>query len=157
MRAPYYASRYNAFLDRIGCPIAIREAVVPLVADHLIHAVGKVTPRLVRRLAAQLGDASVKQLVHLIEADASGRPPLPKRLPDNAASILELAVDLKIERHAPKPLVLGRHLIAFGHDPAPWFGDVLRQCLEAQLDGAFECELDGLHYLQQVINSRHTK
>ena len=93
-------------------------------------------------------------MVHLIEADVSGRPPLPKRLPENATKILELAVNLKIDRHAPQPMILGRHLIALGHDPAPWFGKVLRQCLEAQLDGTFECEVDGISYLKQVLYSR---
>lgn len=46
-----------SFLDRIGCPIPIRESVVPLVTNHLVHAVKKVTPRLVRRLALRLCDA----------------------------------------------------------------------------------------------------
>jgi len=141
----------NAFLDRIGCPIALQDLVVPLVANHLIHAVDQVNPRLVRRLALRLGESSVKHLVHLIEADVSGRPPLPPRLPDNAKKILELASGMKIDRNAPKPILLGRHLIELGHEPAPWFGKVLKQCFEAQLDGVFEVEEDGFQYLQSLM------
>jgi len=144
----------KALLERIGCPIALQDLVVPLVADHLIHAVDKVNPRLVRRLAFRLGEASVKHLIHLIEADVSGRPPLPPRLPDNAKKILELASGLKIDRNAPKPILLGRHLIELGHEPAPWFGKVLKQCFEAQLDGVFETEEDGFEYLKSLMRSQ---
>lgn len=142
----------NTFLERLGCPIAIREGGVPLVANHLIHAVDNVTPRLVRRLAVRLGSASVKLLVHLIEADVSGRPPLPKRLPDSAAKILELASEMDIHKNAPTPIILGRHLIAMGHAPAPWFGKVLKQCFEAQLDGIFESEQDGVDFLRGQVS-----
>jgi len=141
----------KALLERIGCPIEIQDLIVPLVADHLIHAVDKVNPRLVRRLAFRLGEASVKHLIHLIEADVSGRPPLPPRLPDNAKKILELASGMKIDRNAPKPILLGRHLIGLGHEPAPWFGAVLKQCFEAQLDGVSENEKDGFEYLKSLV------
>jgi tRNA nucleotidyltransferase (CCA-adding enzyme) len=136
------------FLDRIGCPIAIQQRVVPLVADHLIHLVDKVTPRLVRRLAYRLGEASVKHLVHLIEADVSGRPPLPPRLPDNAKQILEFASVMRIDLNAPKPIVQGRHLIELGYKPSPWFGKILKVCFDAQLDGRFENEEDGVAFLR---------
>ena len=143
----------KTFLERIGCPIAIQELVVPLVADHLIHAVDTVSPRLVRRLAYRLGEVSVKLLVHLIESDASGRPPLPPRLPANAMKILELASGMKIDRNAPKPILLGRHLIELGYEPAPWFGKVLKKCFEAQLDGVFDSEEDGIIYLRNSMQS----
>jgi tRNA nucleotidyltransferase (CCA-adding enzyme) len=142
----------DSFLERLGCPLPIRESVVPLVANHLIHAVDKMTPRLVRRLAVRLGAASVKLLVHLIEADVSGRPPLPKGLPQSATMILELASTMNIDQNAPKPIILGRHLIAMGQTPAPWFGEVLRQCFEAQLDGTFESEEDGNKYLCSLMS-----
>jgi tRNA nucleotidyltransferase (CCA-adding enzyme) len=142
----------KAFLERIGCPIAIQDLIVPLVADHLIYSVAKVTPRLVRRLAYRLGEASVKHLVHLIEADVSGRPPLPPRLPDNAKQILEMASVMKIDRNAPRPIMLGRHLIELGYAPSPWFGGILKHCFEAQLDGVFENEKDGLICLMQQCN-----
>ena len=110
--------------------------------------VDKVTPRLVRRLAYRLGEASVKHLIHLIEADVSGRPPLPPRLPDNAKQILEFASVMRIDLNAPKPIVQGRHLIELGYKPSPWFGRILKVCFDAQLDGRFENEEDGVAFLR---------
>ncbi len=143
-----------AFLDRIGCPHAIRDAVIPIVANHLVHGVDKITARIVRRLAVRMEKSSIKSLVHLIEADASGRPPLPKRLPENAQKILELASNMQIDYNPPKAIVLGRHLLALGYEPAPWFGDILKQCFEAQLDGEFEDEAGGLELLKQLLANR---
>ena len=58
--------------------------MVPLVENHLAHtafADAEVYPRAIRRLAAQLAPmANIKQLAWLIEADYSGRPPLPRRV-----------------------------------------------------------------------------
>jgi tRNA nucleotidyltransferase (CCA-adding enzyme) len=139
------------FLDRIGCPVAIRESIVPLVANHLAHQVPQVTARMVRRLAVRMEQSSIELLGHLIEADVSGRPPLPKRIPENARRIVEISKDLKIDRNPPKPIVLGRHLIALGYRPSPWFGQILTHCFEAQLDGEFEDESAGLLFLQTLL------
>jgi tRNA nucleotidyltransferase (CCA-adding enzyme) len=143
-----------AFLERIGCPNSLRDAVAPLVANHLVHAVDKVTARIVRRLAMRMEKSSIKLLVHLIEADVSGRPPLPKRLPETAREILDFATNMRIDHHPPKAIVLGRHLMALGHRPAPWFGEVLKQCFEAQLDGEFEDEPSGLEFLRRLLTNR---
>ena len=77
------AGRWRAsFLDRIGIKSAIVDQVVPLVENHLAHSsIGMdVTPRAVRRLAVRLAPASIAQLMRLIEADASGRPPREQRI-----------------------------------------------------------------------------
>jgi tRNA nucleotidyltransferase (CCA-adding enzyme) len=139
------------FLERIGCPVAIRESIVPLVANHLAHQVPQVTARMVRRLSVRMEQSSIELLGHLIEADVSGRPPLPKRIPENARRIVEISKDLKIDRNPPKPIVLGRHLIALGYRPSPWFGQILTHCFEAQLDGEFEDESAGLLFLQTLL------
>ena len=67
----------RAFLERIGIKASIVDQVVKLVESHLAHhSIGcEITPRAVRRLAMRLAPASIAQLVRLIEADASGRPP----------------------------------------------------------------------------------
>ena len=79
----------RAFLERIGIKNEIVEKVVRLVESHLVHhAIGMtVTPRAVRRLAMRIAPASIEQLVRLIEADASGRPPLARGLPPPAARL----------------------------------------------------------------------
>ena len=38
---------------------------------------------------------------------------------------------------APKPILMGRDLIALGYTPSPQFGVWLDACFDAQLDGAF--------------------
>ena len=91
----------------------------PLVSNHLAHQVREVTPRIVRRLAVRLDKSSIELLANLIEADVSGRPPLPRRIPENAKRIVETSKQMKIERNPPTPIVLGRHLIALGFKPSP--------------------------------------
>jgi tRNA nucleotidyltransferase (CCA-adding enzyme) len=76
----------RTFLERIGIKSAIVDQVAKLVESHLAHhSIGReVTPRAVRRLAMRLAPASIAQLVRLIEADASGRPPLEPGIPPAA-------------------------------------------------------------------------
>lgn len=84
----------DIFLKRIQCPKNLMKTIRPLVAEHLAHAsVETPTVRMVRRLEKRLDPAQVNQLIHLIEADASGRPPLAPHLPLNAARILEVWKD----------------------------------------------------------------
>ena len=49
----------------------------------------------------------------------------------------EAAERLRIAAEAPKPILMGRDLIALGYKPSPQFGKWLDACFEAQLDGAF--------------------
>ncbi|MBA4104821.1 MAG: polynucleotide adenylyltransferase [Pirellula sp.] len=142
------------FLSSIGCPEAIIEFVEPLVAEHLVHARQEITARSVRRLASRLSPASIEQLIRLIEADMGGRPPLPPGLPSTVQVLAEMAQELQVEQGQPAPLILGRHLLALGKQPGPWFGPVLAACFEAQLDGHFNSEGEGVEYLKDLLN-RH--
>jgi len=144
----------RSFLERIGCLESIIEIVEPLVQEHLVHASDSASFRLVRRLAIRLKKANIRQLMQLVEADLGGRPPLPKRLPKNASRIFELSCDLKIEQAGPEPVLLGRHIIQLGYAPDTWFREVLKICFEAQLDGQFETEVDGVAFLQKVMQAR---
>lgn len=145
----------RSFLESIGCPESIIEVVEPLVAEHLVHARQECSPRTVRRLANRLGKATIEQLARLIEADMNGRPPLPGGLPLAVIEIQRQAHELEIERNRPKPIILGRHLIALGHKPDVWFGTVLADCFEAQLDGEFDCETTGIAFLKQTLGERN--
>lgn len=141
----------RSFLESIGCAQAVIEVVEPLVAEHLVHAAKEHSPRSVRRLSNRLGKANISQLMRLIEADMNGRPPLPGGLPENAAELLRIAEGLQIRNHRPQPLILGRHLIALGYKPDVWFGELLKQCFEAQLDGRFEDEAGGILFLRNLL------
>jgi tRNA nucleotidyltransferase (CCA-adding enzyme) len=144
------------FLERIGIKGAIVDQVVPLVENHLAHSsIGAdVTPRSVRRLAVRLAPASISQLVRLIEADASGRPPRPPGLPDAAARIRDMAAAQAVENKPQPPLILGRHVLPYFDDkPGKHIGEVTRAAYEAQADGAFSTEEEALKWLKDYVRA----
>lgn len=127
-----------SFLARIHAPAHLVAYVLPLVAEHLSHMHGQPTPRAVRRLAVRLEPADIVLWEALVEADASGRPPMPVSRP--ALAWLSMAEDLHASRERPKPLVTGHMLIDLGLEPGKAMGELLRQAYEAQLDGAIDGE-----------------
>jgi tRNA nucleotidyltransferase (CCA-adding enzyme) len=136
----------RAFLEAIGAPTFLHEQVPPLVREHMVHlATPRSSPRVVRRLATRLHPATVRMWGHVVEADHSGRPPLPKANP--VTDWVELAGQLGIIGQQPRPLVLGRHLLPLGWQPGPRLGEVLREAFEAQLDGAFANLEGGLTWI----------
>lgn len=144
----------RSFLERIGIKSAIVDQVVPLVEHHLAHSHigGEVTPRSVRRLAVRLAPASIAQLVRLIEADASGRPPRPPGLPEAAARIREMAAAQAVADKPQPAFILGRHVLPyFENRPGKHIGDVTRAAYEAQTDGKFSTEEQGLSWLADYV------
>lgn len=136
----------RAFLQRIGALQSVAAQVLPLVREHMAHY-NKLTPRAVRRLAARLAPSSVEQWAWLVEADASGRPPLPPRSP--AEPFVALARKLEVDRQPPKPLLAGRDLIAAGYIAGPTLGPLLKRAYEAQIEGAFSTAEEGLKWLAE--------
>jgi tRNA nucleotidyltransferase (CCA-adding enzyme) len=136
------------FLERIGIKSAIIDQVVPLVEHHLAH----MSPPNIRRLAVRLAPASITQLVRLIEADASGRPPLPGGLPEEAARIRDTAAALAVELRPPPPLILGRHVLPyFDNRPGKHIGEVTHAAYEAQTEGRFSNEAEALVWLEDYM------
>jgi tRNA nucleotidyltransferase (CCA-adding enzyme) len=148
----------RGFLERIGIKSAIVEQVVPLVENHLAHSsIGRdVTPRAVRRLAMRLAPAGIAQLIRVIEADHSGRPPLPQGLPEGAVRIQEMAAAQAVEQKPQAPLILGRHVLPhFDDRPGPHIGEVTAAAYEAQADGAFSNEEEALEWLERYLSGRN--
>jgi tRNA nucleotidyltransferase (CCA-adding enzyme) len=142
------------FLERIGIKNSIVERVLPLVEEHMAHTnmKGNVTARAVRRLATRLAPASIAQLLLLIEADASGRPPKPPGLPESAAKLRDVAGELSVHHEPPAPLILGRHVLPYFNGQAgKQIGEVTRAAYEAQLDGAFSKEAEALVWLDAYM------
>ena len=147
----------RAFLDRIGIKPGIVDQVVPLVENHLAHSSlrNDVTPRTVRRLALRLAPANITQLMRLIEADHSGRPPLAAGLPESAIRIRDMAAAQAVATKPQSPLILGRHVLPyFDNRPGPHIGEVTRAAYEAQTDGAFSTEEEALKWLGDFISTR---
>lgn len=131
----------DSLLARMGLPEAVRARVAPLVAEHMAH-LQTPSARAVRRLSARLAPATIAELAVVIRADASGRPPLPGGDPAELRALLAIAEEQRVREAAPKPLLLGRHLLAAGWSAGPAMGEALERAFEAQLDGEF-ADVDG--------------
>ncbi|ADE53736.1 Polynucleotide adenylyltransferase region [Coraliomargarita akajimensis DSM 45221] len=141
--------------DVLGVPVAERflarmtrhkkvfEEVLPLVEQHMRPLAlfrDGAGDAAIRRLAARV--KRLDRLCRVAYADKSGRPPIIVENFEEGDWLLERAAALAIKDNAPKPLMLGRHLVELGIKPGPHFGKILDRAYEAQLDGVFD-ELDG--------------
>jgi tRNA nucleotidyltransferase (CCA-adding enzyme) len=147
----------RGFLERIGIKNSIVERVVRMVENHLASSsIGRdVTPRAVRRLAMRLAPATITDLVRLIEADYSGRPPLPVGLPEGAMRIREMAEAQAVHQGPQPPLILGRHVLPYFDDrPGKHIGEVTSAAYEAQADGAFSNLEEALGWLESYMAAR---
>ncbi len=146
------------FLERIHIKASIVDQVVPLVENHLASSTlarGPVSARAIRRLAMRLAPASIAQLLLVIEADHSGRPPLPPGLPDGAKRIAEAAREQAVERGPQAPLILGRHVLPyFENRPGKHIGEVTHAAYEAQADGEFSEEAGALEWLAEYLSQK---
>jgi tRNA nucleotidyltransferase (CCA-adding enzyme) len=147
----------RAFLERIGIKSAITDRVVPIVENHLASSsIGRdATPRAVRRLAMRLAPATITDLLRLVEADHSGRPPLPMGLPEGAIRIRKMAEEQAVHHGPQPPLILGRHVMPYFEDkPGKHIGEVTAAAYEAQADGAFSNQEEALQWLERYMTER---
>jgi tRNA nucleotidyltransferase (CCA-adding enzyme) len=131
------ASLADGFLRRIDAPSAIRERVLPLVTNHMAHF-DSVSDRAIRRLAKRLEPESIRNLVILMTADAWGRPPKPRNVPETVVALAAKAHELAVHHEPPAPILKGRHLLELGFNAGPEMGRLLRAAYEAQLSGEFD-------------------
>lgn len=146
----------DSFLQRIGAPLELVERVRPLVVNHLLHHDGPAEYRdtTVRRLARKIEPATLDELIAVMRADHLGRPPLVSAETERRLGFLRAAAQrLAIEHAAPKPIVLGRHLIALGRSPGPQFKPALDAAFESQLDGAFYDEAGGIEWMKSYLKA----
>jgi tRNA nucleotidyltransferase (CCA-adding enzyme) len=132
----------RSLLGQLGSPDNVSAPVLPLVREHLVHIGMTPTERAVRRLALRLAPATIEQWGHLVEADHSGRPPLPPGAPGE--EIVAVARRIGTSTGRPAPILLGRHLLEAGWQPGPALGQALRRAYQAQIDGAFTTVGEGL-------------
>ncbi len=134
----------RSFLTRMTSEKRFIENVIALVIYHLrphmLHK-GGAGPAAIRRLATRV---PIERLVRLARADHYGRT-----TPDALACVfkagdwlLEQARLLDVERQAPGPILMGRHLLDRGHTPGPELGEILKVAFDAQIEGEFS-DLDG--------------
>lgn len=146
----------EGFLRRIGAPLELTEQVRPLVVNHLLHHQGALMVRdtTVRRLARKIEPATIDQLIAVMQSDHLGRPPLvPNETVVRLEHLRNAARRLALEHSAPKPILLGRHLIALGLPPGPQFRPALDAAFESQLDGAFADEAGGIEWMRNYLRA----
>ncbi|MDP1794937.1 MAG: hypothetical protein Q8K63_12460 [Acidimicrobiales bacterium] len=141
------------FLRRMRAPGALIDEVVPLVRDHLAPALlhkADAGHNAVRRLANRVG--RIDRLIRVARADHGGRPPKEWDGFPAGEWLLRMAADNDVSSAPPLPIVLGRHLIdTLGLEPGPAFGQILRACFDAQLEGEFTDLDGGLAFARVVI------
>jgi tRNA nucleotidyltransferase (CCA-adding enzyme) len=129
----------SAWLDRLNVHAFdgydVRHAVLGLVAHHLKPSNFRKSPTPVgdgafRRLAQKV---DLELLARFAQADCNGRT---GHFDCSAMDwFLERARALGVEHRAPRPLLMGRHLLDLGVPPGPRMGEVLKRVYERQLDG----------------------
>lgn len=126
------------FLEHLTREKSIVEEVVPLVERHMAVLDlwrSNAGDGAIRRLAGKV--KRIDRLVRLDDADRNGRPPIEPEDSPQGLWIMQRAEALAIKDSAPKPILLGRHLIELDLAPSVKFKDILNAAYEAQLDGAF--------------------
>ena len=147
----------EAFLIRIGCPGEIVAKILPLVAEHLVHANPAGGNSAIRRLLRRLQPATISELKRLIQADLRGRPPLDGDLPESVVDFLARAEKLSIapldDKDARRTgIITGQHLIALGLKPGQLFRLLLEASSAAESRGEFDNETEGLEFIRREIS-----
>ena len=140
-----------AFLKRLTNEEKLLKEVPPLVKHHMRPFAmwkDKASDGAIRRLAAKV--TRIDRLCRVAAADDAGRPPFPRE-PEAYEWLEEQARRLAVEDAAPKPIVMGRHLMELGMKPGPDYKKILDRCFEAQLDGAFVDLPSGILYLKEHL------
>ncbi|MBX7054714.1 MAG: HD domain-containing protein [Pyrinomonadaceae bacterium] len=151
------------FLDRLGVHTLdgfdVRNQIVQLVRYHL-------KPGEYYKSKNPVGDGAFRRLARKVEpdllyrvakADSLGRNPdwLPKeKWFDSAAQdwFIEKVTALHIEKKAPDPILMGRHLIELGLTPSPQFREILDAVYELQLDGVVTSLNEAVGRAKAMIN-----
>lgn len=146
------------FLNRLTREKSLIADVVPLVERHMAILDlwrNRCGDSAIRRLAGKVG--RIDRLVRIDSADRGGRPPLKPEISPQGAWILERARALQVQDSAPKPILMGRHLIEMGLKPSREFSDILAEVYEAQLDGGFDSLEGAREYAQNIIAKKVSK
>ena len=145
----------RSFLERMNAPHNLVDDVVALVKEHLkpfslFRERENVSDGAIRRLALRV---PITRLLCVSEADFLGRTTQEalSGSDPSAAWLLAQAGRLSALDSAPKPVLLGRHLIGRGQKPGAHFKAMLDRAFAAQLDGEFDDEDGALIWLDAFL------
>ena len=135
------------FLDRLNVHTVegydVRGQVIALVREHL-------KPGEFYKKRDEVGEGAFRRLARRCELDLLYRVAKADSLGRNAEWVprekwydaqaqewfIQRAKDLEVEKGAPAPILLGRHLLGLGLKPGPRMGEILKAIYELQLDGS---------------------
>ena len=146
------------FLKKLRAPFGLTEAVRALVRYHMAPTLlvdGGAKPGAYRRLSRKLEAAGVRMetLARLNRADHIGRntPEAKRREYPAGDRFMEIVRELKIQKQAPREVVMGRHLIAKGLQPGAHFRGILNRCRQMQDETGWK---DPERILKAVMDSK---
>lgn len=142
------------FLSEIGIEAKLQDQIAKLIAERLklsqlyaqeVQHGEKVTNGTIKRLASRISPATIKQLICVAKADYFGHESFvdsneseksftPSDYPAGKW-LLERATELGIYETRPKPVLLGKDLIALGFKPGPLFGEIIKSADEMHIKG----------------------
>lgn len=139
----------EGLLIKIGAWPTYIKPVTGLVREHMVM-LDEGSHRAVRRLAHRLAldGTTIKMLCLLGEADNMGR--LAKEVPRNIKVMAKLAEQLQVVTNAPPRILMGRHIGDLGIPVGPYWGKILSEVYEAQLDGEVTSLEDGLKLAKSI-------
>jgi tRNA nucleotidyltransferase (CCA-adding enzyme) len=154
-----------SFLDKLNIHTLdgydVREQVVQLVRYHL-------KPGEWFKKQNEVGDGAFRRLARKVEPDLLYRVAKADSLGRNADWIpkekwfdaeaqewfINRVRELHVEKEAPKPILMGRHLLEMGLKPSPQIGVIIKAVYEMQLDGRVK-NLDEAKEAAQEILRQH--
>ena len=147
----------TAVLDRLKVQTIdgydVRAQVLGLTAHHL-------KPGAWHKVKDQVGDGAFRRLAQKVDlellarlaaADCRGRPG--DFDCDAMDWFLGRARALGVEHEPPKPLLLGRHLLALGLQPGPRIGQIVKEVYELQLDGRVANEEEAIAAARRILGA----
>ena len=153
----------TTFLNRLNVHTLdgydVRGQVISLVREHL-------KPGEFYKKQDEIGEGAFRRLVRRCEpdllyrvakADSLGRNAhwVPREKWYDAAAqewFIQRARELEVDKTAPLPILLGRHLIELGVSPGPEMGEVTRTVYEMQLDGRVRNLEDAVAEARKIID-----
>jgi len=154
-----------SFLDTLGIHTLngydVREQIIQLVRYHL-------KPGEFYKQRKNLGDGAFRRLARRVEPDLLYRVSRADTLGRNADWIprekwfdavpqewfIAKARELAVETEAPKPFLMGRHLIELGLKPSAKFSEINKTVYEMQLDGSVKNLEEAIRAAKEIISQK---
>jgi tRNA nucleotidyltransferase (CCA-adding enzyme) len=156
------------FLDRLNLHTIdgydVRAQVIALVREHL-------KPGEFYKKRDEVGEGAFRRLARRCEPDLLYRVAKADSLGRNADWVprekwydaeaqewfIRRARELEVEKTAPAPILLGRHLLDIGIAPGPRMGEITRVVYEMQLDGTVRTLAEAVDVARKIVSESTTE